>query len=170
MAETKHWYKPAYHLTEKEIRYAMRSTNSNREAAAFLHINPLTYKKYASMYFDPDSGKNLYQLHKNQGANFSTKPSVQLATLESIFNGEHPKYPVKKLHARLISEGAMEERCHICGFNERRISDYSVPLVLTWKNGNKKDHSRDNLEMVCYNCYHLNYGDMKQKPYIIIQR
>lgn len=170
MAETKHWYKPAYHLTEKEIRYAMRSTNSNREAAAFLHINPLTYKKYASMYFDPDSGKNLYQLHKNQGANFSTKPSVQLATLESIFNGLHPKYPVKKLHARLISEGAMEERCHICGFDERRISDYSVPLVLTWKNGNKKDHSRDNLEMVCYNCYHLNYGDMKQKPYIIIQR
>lgn len=170
MAETKHWYKPAYHLTEKEIRYAMRSTNSNREAAAFLHINPLTYKKYASMYFDPETGKNLYQLHKNQGANFSTKPSVQLATLESIFNGEHPKYPVKKLHARLISEGAMEERCHICGFDERRISDYSVPLVLTWKNGNKKDHSRDNLEMVCYNCYHLNYGDMKQKPYIIIQR
>lgn len=170
MAETKHWYKPAYHLTEKEIRYAMRSTNSNAEAAAFLHINQLTYAKYAKMYFDPESGKNLYELHKNQGAHHSTKPSVQLATLEDIYAGKHPKYNVVKLKARLISEGAMDERCHICGFDERRISDYSVPLVLTWKNGDKKDHSRDNLELVCYNCYHLNYGDMKQKPYIILKR
>lgn len=168
--EYKFWYKPAYNLTEKEIRYAMKNTNSNAEAAAFLHISIPIWKKYAEMYFDPESGKSLYQLHKNQGAKFGKKPSIKLATMEDIFAGKHPKYNVHKLKARLIMEGILEERCAICGFEERRISDYTVPLVLTWKNGDKRDHSRENLEFVCYNHYHLYYGDMGQKAYIIVKK
>lgn len=163
------YYKAAYNLTEKEVRYAMSMTQSNRDAAAYLHIGYEVYKRYASMYFDHDSGKTLFEMHKNQKGGKMKKPSHRLATLEDIFEGKYPKYSVPKLKERLIREGYLDERCSICGYDERRISDYSVPLVLTWKNGNKRDHSRDNLELVCYNHYHVYYGDMKQRPYIIIK-
>ena len=163
------YHKPAYNLTEKEIRYAMSMTDSNRDAARYLHIGYDIYKKYASMYFDQDTGKTLFEMHKNQKGWHCKKPSPALATMEDIFAGKYPMYSVPKLKDRLIREGHLDERCSICGFDERRISDYSVPLLLTWKNGNKRDHSKDNLELVCYNHYHVYYGDMKPRPYIIIK-
>lgn len=164
------WHKPAYNLTESEVRYAMKNSNSNLTAAAFLHISVETWRRYASMYFDPESGKNLYELHKSNRTNKFSKrrQSRKLATLEDIFAGRYPNYLASKLKERLIQEAVFEESCALCGFKERRVSDYTVPLVLTWKNGNKLDHSKENLEFVCYNCYHLYYGDMKQKGYIIV--
>jgi hypothetical protein len=165
----KFWYKPAYHLTEREVRYAISCTNSNADAANFLHISNHTWKKYAQMYFDSETGKTLYDIHKNKGSKAGKKPpNVSTASMEDIFAGKHPKYNTNKLHFRLINEGHLEEKCSMCGFCERRMSDYKVPLILTWKNGNKKDHSKSNLELVCYNCYALYYGELKQGGYIIV--
>lgn len=170
MNDKKFWHKAAFHLTEQEVRYAMANSTSNRDAAAFLHISIGTYKRYAEMFYDHDSGKNLFELHRNQSGRRTTKPSAKLATIEDIFAGKHPKYPYKKLAERLIREGWYEEKCALCSFSEKRISDYTTPLVLTWKNGNKRDHSQDNMEFVCYNCYHLYYGNMKPKPFIILEK
>ena len=164
-----YWYRPAYNLTETEIRYAIKNTQSNREAAAFLHISVATYKRYAEKYFDAATGKNLFQLHKNQAGWKKTKPSKQLATIENIFAGMYPNYSIPKLQERLLREGYFEEKCAHCGFCERRISDYTVPLLLTWKDGNRKNHAKENLEFVCYNHYHCYYGDMNRKPFIIIK-
>ena len=36
-------------------------------------------------------------------------------------------------------------------FNERRVLDTKVPLVLNHKDGNKKNWHLDNLEFLCYN-------------------
>ena len=164
----KFWYKPAYHLTEREVRYAISCTNSNLDAANFLHISYATWKKYAKMYFDQETGKTLYDLHKNKGAKTSKKSkSVLTVDMKDIFAGKHPKYDVNKLHFRLINEGHLEERCSLCGFCERRMSDYKVPILLTWKNGDKRDHRRENLEFVCYNCYALYYGELRQSGYLI---
>jgi len=58
--------KTALDIPESEIRYAMENTKSNAEAARFLKISFTTYKKYARLYTDRDTGKTLYELHKNQ--------------------------------------------------------------------------------------------------------
>lgn len=163
------WYRPAYNLTEKEVRYAMANSKSNRDAAAFLHMSLPAYKRYAEKYFDVESGKSLYELHKNKSGKAQSKRSPLLATIEDIFEGKYPNYNLVKLQERLIREGYFEEKCAMCGFCERRISDYSVPLLLTWKDGNRRNHSRENLEFVCYNHYHLYYGDMRRKPFIIVK-
>lgn len=58
--------KTALDIPESEIRYAMENTKSNAEAARFLKVSFTTYKKYARLYTDRDTGKTLYELHKNQ--------------------------------------------------------------------------------------------------------
>jgi hypothetical protein len=58
--------KAALDIPESDIRYAMENTKSNAEAARFLKVSFTTYKKYARLYVDRDSGKTLYELHKNQ--------------------------------------------------------------------------------------------------------
>ena len=55
----------------------------------------------------------------------------------------------------IIKSGEFEEKCHCCGFEERRITDYSIPLILHHINGDKRDHRRENLEFLCYNCTYL---------------
>ena len=35
-----------------------------------------------------------------------------------------------------------------------------MPLLLTFKDGNKKNYLLDNLTMLCYNCYFLQVGDI----------
>jgi hypothetical protein len=56
---------------------------------------------------------------------------------------------------RLIEEGLLPDYCSRCHFNERRLLDYKSPLLLNFKNNNKKDFKLENLELVCYNCYFL---------------
>jgi hypothetical protein len=57
----------------------------------------------------------------------------------------------KKIKQRIIFEALIEEKCAKCGFNERRVIDQKVPLVLNHKDGNKKNFQLDNLEFLCYN-------------------
>ena len=38
--------------------------------------------------------------------------------------------------------------------------DYKVPLILNFKDGNAKNWKLENLEMLCYNCYFLNIGNV----------
>ena len=35
-----------------------------------------------------------------------------------------------------------------------------MPLLLAFKDGNKKNFLKDNLDMLCYNCYFLQIGDI----------
>ena len=57
--------KAAMNIAETEIRYAMEHTKSNSEAARFLKVSFNTYKKYSKMYIDRETGKTLFELHKN---------------------------------------------------------------------------------------------------------
>ena len=49
----------------------------------------------------------------------------------------------------------IEEKCSKCGFSERRIKDTKVPVILNFKDGDKKNWHLDNLEFLCYNCSFL---------------
>ena len=64
-------------------------------------------------------------------------------------------YSPKELKERLIHEALIKEECNCCEFNERRVLDYKVPLILNFKDGNKKNYHLDNLEFLCYNCSFL---------------
>jgi hypothetical protein len=53
-------------LLEREIRYAMSKSTSNSEAARYLGISYSTYKKYAKLYVDADTGLTLFELQRIQ--------------------------------------------------------------------------------------------------------
>ena len=48
----------------------------------------------------------------------------------------------------------------MCGYSESRITDGKVPLILAFKDGDRSNHVLENLEIVCYNCYHNTYGNL----------
>ena len=144
-------------LLQAQIEAAMSSTNSNAEAARYLRVSYDTYKKYAKLYKDSD-GIVLFEKHKNQqgkGISKLNKGEGAKYPLSEILEGKHPSYPPSRLKRRVIRECILEEKCSSCGFEERRITDLSVPLLLDHKDGDTTNHKRDNLRLICYNCFYL---------------
>jgi hypothetical protein len=157
-------YNKALDLTDVEIRYAMANSKSNTEAARFIGCHLSTYKRYATRYIDPESGLSLWEIHKNPSGKNTTKHFKTHSGRIDIFDvleGKYPGYDRKKLRQRLIDELIFPEECAVCGFSEHRITDNKTPLVLVWKDGDKRNHIKDNLEFVCYNCCFLMYGKDK---------
>jgi len=158
-------YNKALNLTEREVRYAMANTKSNEGAARFIGCSPTTYKKYAKQYIDEETGLSLYELHKNQsgrGISKVTHSDTQFKTTDifEVLEGKHPTYNPKRLEERIRRELIFPEECGMCGFSEKRLLDYKVPLILVWKDGNIRNHHKDNLQFLCYNCYFLTYDDL----------
>jgi len=150
-------------LLKSNIVYAMANSKSNMEAARFLRISYPTYKKYAKMYRDDDTGQSLFELHKNQQGIGVAKPyNVKKGkySMEDILEGAYPEYPVSNLKKRIITNSILEEKCDNCSFCERRVTDYSIPLLLDHMDGDRTNHRRWNLRLLCYNCYYLMVGNI----------
>jgi hypothetical protein len=81
-------------------------------------------------------------------------------SLEEIFSGSAGRYSLRKLHHRMATAGLLEDKCQQCGYEERRISDGTAPLILGQIDGNPLNYERTNLELVCYNCYYNQYGNL----------
>jgi len=149
-------------ISESQVRYAMENTKSNQAAASFLNVSRPTYKKYASMYFDTEKGKTLYELHKNQpGAGIARPNSGKNhgRKVSDILAGKHPEYSRGSLKRRLMKTQTIPLICSCCGFGERRIIDEKMPLLLVWKDEDYTNHKEENLEWHCYNCYYLRIGN-----------
>ena len=58
-------------------------TPSQTQAKRFLNVSLTTYQKYSKLYKDEESGKNLWDLHKNQRGKGVKKP----------YNVTQGKYP-----------------------------------------------------------------------------
>jgi hypothetical protein len=141
-------------ILRAQIEEAQRNTKSSSAAARWLGISFDHYKKYATLY-------GLYEQHNNPTGvgidkGYSHKPSS--IPLREVLEGKHPKYSRAKLKNRLIARKKLPEECSLCGFNEKRITDSQVPLMLTHRDGDKKNYSLDNLELLCYNCMFLTTG------------
>lgn len=154
-------------LDREDIERAMRVTLSNKGAARYLCVSLEKYKKYASMFTD-NNGINLYEKHKNKSGAGVPKMSLRknytpglLDLLEGRVNTLF--FSMKNVKERLIKEGFIKEECGRCGFKERRVLDQKVPVILHFKDGNKKNWKLDNLEFLCYNCYYLVIGDVFEK-------
>ena len=166
MAEYKYVYgqgRSSLNIPESDIRYAMENTKSNAEAARFLKISFTSYKKYAKMYTDRDTGKTLYELHKNQfGIGIPkniARASKGVYSIDKILSGEHPNYPSWKLRNRILALAILPEQCNSCGYEERRVTDDTVPLMLDHIDGDTTNHRIENIQMLCLNCYYQQTGN-----------
>jgi hypothetical protein len=153
-------------LSKEDILRAMNVTQSNRAAARYLHVSYIHYKKWAKNYDATEEGyPNLFEQHKNQAGKgipkFLRANGPEPALLDIIEGRvDASSFNPDKLKYRLITEGYLAEECAVCGFHERRVSDYKIPLLLNFKDNNKKNWNKDNIELLCYNHYFLQVGDI----------
>jgi len=163
--------RPSIMLTEQQIRQAMKSTLSNHAAARYLNVSYPTYRMYAKMYNDQETGKTLFDIHSNpsgKGISKITETGSKEPRLQELLKQgmSIESYSVDKLKNRLLHEGLLTHECNRCGFGEKRVIDLKVPLLLNFKNGKKTDWTLENLEMICYNCYFLYIGDIYNKKQV----
>lgn len=147
------------------ILSAMSRTKSNRAAARHLSVSFVHYKRYAKEYKDEETGLSLFEKHKNQSGTGIPKYLVGKSgepSLKEIIEGTASphSFTPQKIKNKLITEGYLLEKCNRCSFEERRVLDYKMPLILHFKDSNKKNYRIENLELLCYNCYFLTVGDV----------
>jgi hypothetical protein len=149
-------------LKKEDIIAAMGMTKSVRSAARYLNCSYHHLKRWMKLY-DGVDGQSLFEQHKNPAGKgipkftsnspFSKK---EPAILDIVEGRVDPSYlNPQKIKYRLIESGYLKEECNTCGFHERRVIDYKMPLILHFKNGNKQHYTLNNLQMLCYNCYFL---------------
>jgi len=148
-------------LSKEQIVAAQGKTLSNMAAARYLHVSYQHYKKYAKMY-------NLFDSHKNQsgkGIPKFLKGSKKMPPMIEIIEGRNAAshFDPNKLKYSLIEEGYLLEECAVCSFNERRVLDYKMPLLLHFKDNNSNNYSLNNIQLLCYNHYFLTVGDIFNK-------
>jgi len=154
-------------LSKEDILRAMRFTKSNRAAAKYLGCSYQHYKPYAKLFRIDESDHNsptLFEAHLNQSGkgipkflpNKRKEPNVK-NIIETGTGWE--SFTPEKIKSRLIAENYLKEECYHCGFCERRVTDYKIPLLLNFKDGNKCNYVLDNLQLLCYNDYFLLVAD-----------
>ena len=150
-------------LSKEDIIRAMKMTKSNKAAARYLRVSYQHYKKYAKIFVDEKTGKTFFDIHLNQAGkgirkHFGTKEPL----LEDLMSGELfvESYDINRYKDRLIQEGYIEETCSVCGFNEQRVNDYKTPLLVSFKDYNKRNWKLENIELLCYNHYFLYVGNI----------
>jgi hypothetical protein len=154
----------AKNLTKQDIERAQKYTKSNRAAARFLGCSYNTYLLYAKMYIDETTGKTLFDKHLNRSGKGIPKwgNNGRDIPIDEILNGTAPRwsYNADKLKNKLLAETKLINHCYKCGFHEERVTDFKVPLLLNYKDNNVKNWTLHNLELLCYNCYFINVGDV----------
>ena len=151
--------RPSKIVTKEDILRAQQNTRSNMAAARYLHISYNHYKKYAKM-FKNDEGVTLLEAHKNQAGEGIPKfaiSGIDNIPLMDVLEGRVPieHFDPRKIKARLLSEAMLVEVCSNCNFSEKRVTDQKILVILSFKDGNKKNWHLDNLEFLCYNCSFL---------------
>jgi hypothetical protein len=154
-------------ISREDVLRAMRFTKSNRAAAKYLGCSYQHYKPFAKNFKVDETdhtSPSLFEAHLNQSGkgipkflpNRRKEPNVK-NIVETGTGWE--SFTPEKIKARIVAEGYLKEECYQCGFCERRVTDYKIPLLLNFKDGNKNNYLLDNLELLCYNDYFLLVAD-----------
>tara|TARA_R110000824_G_scaffold89733_2_gene219748 strand:- start:1351 stop:1995 length:645 start_codon:yes stop_codon:yes gene_type:complete len=157
---------PAAKVISKEMCLAaMNKTQSVKAAARYLNCSYQHLKRYMKLYQDVETGMTLFDKHKNQSGKgipkFLSSKGKEPALLDIIEGRiDASSFSPEKIKYRLITEGYLEEECDKCCFQERRVTDYKVPLILNFKDKNKKNYNKENIHFLCYNCYFLYIGNV----------
>ena len=153
-------------LSRDDILRAVKMSKSARACARYLNVDYNTYRMYAKMYKTDDGTKTLFETSLNPSGKgipkFKKDPQRKQPAIMDIIEGRVPSSVTtpQKLKYRLIEEGYLKEQCNICGYNERRVIDYRMPLLLHHKDGNKHNYRLNNIELLCYNCFFTRIGDV----------
>lgn len=153
-------------IDERLLKDTIEKTRSFREAARYLNICYNTFKKYAQ----------LYDVWIVGGKNPSGKgiPKMRAGVRRELNDVLAGKFNGKKLHPtrlrdQIIQEMKLgEEKCSNCGYEERRITDGRVPLLLAYEDGDRTNYKIENLSLLCYNCSFVMGGNLmgRRKEYI----
>ena len=130
-------------INENEFVKVCNESQSMAKAASELGLHFNTFKKYAikfGCYNTNQSGKGLTKKHNGN----------KIPT-DEILEGKHPQYQTNKLRKRLIKEGIKDARCEVCGIVE--WLGKPISFELDHIDGNSRNHSLDNLRVVCPNCH-----------------
>ena len=147
-------------FTKQQILGAMNKTQSVKAAARYLNCSYHHLKRWMKLYNDTETGMTLFDLHKNQCGKgipkFLKGQGKEPALLEIIEGRIDPSsFSPEKIKYRLITDGHLDEECGNCKFSEHRVTDYKVPLILHFKDKNKQNYRKTNIQFLCYNCYFL---------------
>lgn len=177
-------------LSDSEIKFFTLNSESNRSAAFQAGVTEKTWRKWASLVlYDIENNISCYehlkQVRKNKPVTAEQEQKRQRwrelyykrkariaaglspyetkrVTIHDVLAGKHPKYRPKKVRQMVLKHPEIiPTECSHCGFKERRI-DGRIPLLLDHINYNWRDHRRENIRLLCYNCYYLIRG---LKPY-----
>jgi len=139
-------------LTKNMIANAQENTKSAAEAARWLEVSYNTYKKWAKFY-------GVFEQHLNQeGKGVKKGWASYKIPLEEIFKGKKTNYSLSTLKKRMIEEGYWPEECHICDWNEERLTDNRICLSIDFIDGNTENKEIKNIRLLCPNCYLSNNG------------
>ena len=139
-------------LTKGMIEESQKHSKSNMEAARWLKVSYNTYKKWAKYY-------NLFEQHLNQsGVGVKKGWATYKIPLEDIFEGKRKcNYTLPMLKKRMVEDGYAKEECYSCSFNQGRITDGKIPLLIDFIDGNSDNFNVNNIRLLCPNCY-LSYN------------
>ncbi len=142
--------KGARPLMESEIKDAQEHCNNAMECSRYLHVGYNCYKKWAKFY-------GIFKTNPwGKGARKKYwAPDKGKYPLNQLLEGLFPDYPIYRLKDKIIRSGIKKAKCENCGFNEHRITDGKMPLLINFKDGNEKNHILENIQVLCYNCMFL---------------
>jgi len=131
-------------MTDKDFIKFVETFTSMTKAAIALGLSFSTFKRKAT---------KLECYKPNQGSKGTIKQWVsdRAIPLQEIFDGLHPKIGSYKLKNKLYKHGLKSNKCKICGISE--WNQNKISCELHHKDGNKYNHSLDNLQILCPNCH-----------------
>lgn len=159
-------------ITPEDIRKIQAVSNSSIERAALLGISAHTYYKYCKLYgipTKPPSKKQPLKLVKLRSSgklvaeNKTKNPFRLRRPLDLILQNKYTDIPSSHLKKLLIKAGLKEDKCELCGIEQKRECDGKTPLILKFLDENKQNYKIENLQIICFNCNFLYYDEWSLK-------
>lgn len=144
----------------KDLKYALEVTETLTDAANYMRMNYLTFRKYLQEML-PDEWENYKSRRSMHPLKHSFRKDYEFYSIhdvveKGVFNGT--KIELKKFIDELIRELVIPPQCDMCGFSEARIYDAKYPLLLNFRDGDRTNYYKHNLQFLCFNCYFLFIG------------
>lgn len=147
-------------ILKSDLEIAQKNCSTATEAAQYLNISYNTYKKWAKYYglFNNSKWKTREKNKELKKATHTIRARNTRDWLERVLDGreipntKQNRYRIKEY---LIRFKFLEPTCNACGFDEERITDRLVPLLLDHIDGDTNNWRLENLQFLCFNCTFL---------------
>lgn len=136
-------YRP---ILKSEILEAKSHSVSEGGAARWMGISFDTYKRYAKLYDIYDPKPTI------KGKRGIFDPNRGKYPLNEILQGKHPNVSIWTVKDKLLRSGIKKLECEVCGYNQRRLGDNKLPLLLNHMDDDIHNHKLENLKIMCFNC------------------